>query len=80
MRSSRAPFTDHRTQPNTPGQFCVIEPGDGVLTDYGFVGALACDGSREVGYSWRDALGWPLVWDQDQETAIRLPHGGPKIT
>ena len=26
------------------------------------------------------ALGWPLVWDQDQETAIRSPHGGPKIT
>jgi hypothetical protein len=25
-------------------------------------------------------LGWPLVWDQDQETAIRSPHGGPKIT
>jgi hypothetical protein len=21
-----------------------------------------------------------LVWDQDQETAIRSPHGGPKIT
>ena len=28
----------------------------------------------------RRALGWPLVWDQDQETAIRSPHGGPKIT
>jgi hypothetical protein len=25
-------------------------------------------------------LDWPLVWDQDQETAIRSPHGGPKIT
>ncbi|MGH3510344.1 MAG: VOC family protein [Nocardioidaceae bacterium] len=21
-----------------------------------------------------------MVWDQDQETAIRSPHGGPKIT
>jgi hypothetical protein len=21
-----------------------------------------------------------LVWDQDEETAIRSPHGGPKIT
>ncbi len=61
-------------------EFCVIEPGNGFLADCGFVGALACDGSQEVGYFWRDALGWPLVWDQDQETAIRSPHGGPKIT
>jgi predicted enzyme related to lactoylglutathione lyase len=61
-------------------EFCVIEPGNGFLADCGFVGALACDGSQEVGYFWHDALGWPLVWDQDQETAIRSPHGGPKIT
>jgi predicted enzyme related to lactoylglutathione lyase len=61
-------------------EFCVIEPGNQFLADCGFVGALACDGSQEVGYFWRDALGWPLVWDQDQETAIRSPHGGPKIT
>jgi len=33
-----------------------------------------------VGYFWSRALGWPLVWDQDEETAIRAPHGGPKIT
>ena len=61
-------------------EFCVIEPGNNFLADCGFVGALACDGSQEVGYFWRDALGWPLVWDRDQETAIRSPHGGPKIT
>jgi catechol 2,3-dioxygenase-like lactoylglutathione lyase family enzyme len=61
-------------------EFCVIEPGNSFLADCGFVGALACDGSQEVGYFWRDALGWPLVWDQDQETAIRSPHGGPKIS
>ena len=61
-------------------EFCVIEPGNDFLADCGFVGALACDGSQEVGYFWSKALGWPLVWDQDQETAIRSPHGGPKIT
>jgi catechol 2,3-dioxygenase-like lactoylglutathione lyase family enzyme len=61
-------------------EFCVIEPGNNFLADCGFVGALACDGSQQVGYFWRDALGWPLVWDQDQETAIRAPGGGPKIT
>ncbi|MEU7994817.1 VOC family protein [Micromonospora sp. NPDC049060] len=61
-------------------EFCVIEPDNDFLADCGFVGALACDGSQEVGYFWSEALGWPLVWDQDQETAIRSPHGGPKIT
>ncbi|MFG2011295.1 VOC family protein [Micromonospora sp. NPDC048868] len=61
-------------------EFCVIAPGNDFLADCGFVGALACDGSQKVGYFWSEALGWPLVWDQDQETAIRSPHGGPKIT
>ncbi|MEJ3748097.1 VOC family protein [Actinomycetes bacterium KLBMP 9797] len=61
-------------------EFCVIEPGNKFLADCGFIGALASDGSQEVGYFWSEALGWPLVWDQDQETAIRSPHGGPKIT
>ncbi len=61
-------------------EFCVIEPGNAFLAECGFVGALACDGSQEVGYFWSEALGWPLVWDQDQETAIQSPHGGPKIT
>jgi predicted enzyme related to lactoylglutathione lyase len=61
-------------------EFCVIEPGNNFLADCGFVGALACDGSQQVGYFWSEALGWPLVWDQDQETAIRSPRGGPKIT
>jgi predicted enzyme related to lactoylglutathione lyase len=61
-------------------EFCVIEPDNAFLADCGFIGALACDGSQEAGYFWSKALDWPLVWDQDQETAIRSPHGGPKIT
>ena len=62
-------------------EFCVIEPGNSFLADCGFIGALSCDGSQQVGYFWSAALGWPLVWDQDQETAIRSPpRGGPKIT
>jgi predicted enzyme related to lactoylglutathione lyase len=61
-------------------EFCVIEPDNKFLADCGFIGALACDGSQETGYFWSAALGWPLVWDQNQETAIRSPHGGPKIT
>ncbi len=61
-------------------EFYVIEPGNGFLAGCGFLGALASDDSQEVGYFWSRALDWPLVWDQDQETAIRSPHGGPKIT
>ncbi|MFK0234851.1 VOC family protein [Streptomyces vinaceus] len=61
-------------------EFCVIEAGNAFLAGTGFIGALACDGSREVGYFWSEALRWPLVWDQDQETAIQSPDGGTKIT
>ncbi|CAM3329141.1 VOC family protein [Stackebrandtia soli] len=61
-------------------EFCVIPAGNNFLADCGFVGALASDGSQAVGYFWSKALNWPLVWDQDEETAIRSPHGGPKIT
>jgi catechol 2,3-dioxygenase-like lactoylglutathione lyase family enzyme len=61
-------------------EFCVIAAGNDFLADCGFLGAVACDGSQAVGYFWSEVLGWPLVWDQDQETAIRNPHGGPKLT
>src|SRR5256885_14636817 len=61
-------------------EFCVIEPGNNFLADCGFIGALASDGTQDVGYFWSKALDWPLVWDQDHETAIRSPHGGPTLT
>ena len=60
-------------------EFCVIEPGNSFLAGCGLLGELACDGTREVGLFWSEALGWPLVWDQDQETAIQSPHGGTKV-
>jgi hypothetical protein len=59
--------------------FCVIEAGNSFLAGCGFLGELACDGTREVGLFWAEALRWPLVWDQDQETAVQSPHGGTKI-
>jgi hypothetical protein len=59
--------------------FCVIEPGNGYLAGCGRLGEVACDGPREVGLFWSEALGWPLVWDQDEETAIQSPHGGTKV-
>ncbi|XVU23884.1 VOC family protein [Actinoplanes sp. CA-054009] len=61
-------------------EFCVIEPGNSFLAGCGAVGAVNCDGSREVGHFWSTALGWPLVWDQNEETAIQSPHGGSKVT
>ena len=62
-------------------EFCVIEPDNSFLADCGRFGSITCDGTRAVGYFWSQALGWPLVWDQDEETAIRAPEGtGPLIT
>lgn len=58
---------------------CVIEPGNDFLAGTGFLGEVACDGLREVGVFWSEALGWPLVWDQDGETAIQSPVGGTKV-
>ena len=60
-------------------EFCVIPPSSSFLAGCGFLGELACDGTREVGLFWSEALGWPLVWDQDQETAIQSPQGGTKV-
>jgi catechol 2,3-dioxygenase-like lactoylglutathione lyase family enzyme len=60
-------------------EFCVIEAGNNFLADTGFIGALSSDGSQAVGYFWSKALDWPLVWDQDEETAIQSPDGGTKI-
>ncbi len=60
-------------------EFCVIEPDNAFLAGCGLLGELACDGTREVGLFWSAALGWPLVWDQDEETAVQSPHGGTKV-
>ena len=59
-------------------EFCIIEPENNFLAGCGRLGSITCDGTQEVGYFWSAALGWPLVWDQDEETAIRAPDGsGP---
>jgi catechol 2,3-dioxygenase-like lactoylglutathione lyase family enzyme len=60
-------------------EFCVIEAGNAYLAGCGFLGEVACDGTREVGLFWSAALGWPLVWDENQETAIQSPLGGTKV-
>jgi catechol 2,3-dioxygenase-like lactoylglutathione lyase family enzyme len=60
-------------------ELCVIEAGNGFLAGCGPLGEVACDGTRAVGIFWSEVLGWPLVWDQDQETAIQSPAGGTKV-
>jgi predicted enzyme related to lactoylglutathione lyase len=62
-------------------ELCIIEPGNSFLAGCGRLGAINCDGTRAVGYFWSEVLGWPLVWDQNEETAIRAPDlTGPLIT
>src|SRR5690349_9057001 len=74
------PEEDHVVLADPGGnEFCVIEAGNSYLAGCGFLGELACDGTREVGLFWSEALDWPLVWDQDEETAIQSPHGGTKV-
>jgi hypothetical protein len=61
-------------------EFCVIEPGNNFLAGCGFLAEVSCDGTRQVGLFWSDALGWPLVWDQNDETAVQSPGGGTKVS
>jgi hypothetical protein len=62
-------------------ELCILEPGNNFLAGAPRLGAVNCDGTRRVGQFWSEALGWPLVWDQDEETAVREPGlTGPLIT
>ena len=56
------------------------EPGNNYLAGTGYLGEVTCDGTRDVGLFWRDALGWPLVWDENEQTAVQSPLGGTKIS
>ncbi|MFC7619724.1 VOC family protein [Microlunatus sp. GCM10028923] len=65
-----------------PGEneLCVIEAGNNYLAGTGRLGEVTCDGTREVGLFWRDALGWPLVLNDGDQTAVQSPLGGTKIS
>ena len=74
------PDEDHVVLADPDGnEFCVIEAGNNWLAGTGFLGELAADGTRAVGVFWAAALDWPLVHDEDGETAIAPPDGGFKI-
>ena len=75
------PEEDHVVMSDPGGnEFCVIGPGNNFLAGCGFLGEVSCEGSRDVGLFWRDALVWPLVWDQNEETAVQSPRGGTKVS
>ena len=77
----QSPEEEHVVLADPEGnEFCVIEPGNNFLANTGVIGALSSDGTQAVGYFWSKALDWPLVWDQDEETAIQSPNGGSKIS
>jgi catechol 2,3-dioxygenase-like lactoylglutathione lyase family enzyme len=62
-------------------ELCVIEPTNRFLASCPRLGAVNCDGTHALGVFFSRVLGWPLVWDHDEETAIQHPDGtGPKIT
>jgi len=61
-------------------EFCVIASDNRFLAGTAAIGALSGDGTERVGHFWAEALGWPLVWDENEETAIQSPDGGTKIT
>lgn len=56
-------------------ELCILAPGNTWVADRGRLGTIVCDGSPTVGRFWSAALGWPLIWDQDGETAVRQPNG-----
>ncbi len=77
----QGPDAEHVVLADPDGnELCVLEPGGTFLAGCPFFSSLAADGLAEVGYFWRDALAWNLVWEQDGETAVQAPAGGPKIT
>jgi hypothetical protein len=62
-------------------EFCVVRRGE-FLANTGLLGAIAFEPAEPVtGYFWSAAAGWPVVYDEDGDVAIRHPSGqGPFIT
>lgn len=60
-------------------EFCLFEPSDSFVSTSSRLGSLTWDGTPAAGYFWSEVFGWPLVWDQDDETAIRAPDGAEQF-
>jgi hypothetical protein len=60
-------------------EFCLIEAGSPWLAGCGLLGEVTCEGGPATGAFWSEALGWPLVWEEGDQTAIQSAEGGTKI-
>ena len=62
-------------------EFCIVVRGE-FLADTDFIGAVVFEPANPpTGHFWGAAIGWPVVYDQDGDVAIRDPDGrGPFIT
>jgi catechol 2,3-dioxygenase-like lactoylglutathione lyase family enzyme len=63
-------------------EFCVLVRGEFLATT-GLLGSIVFEPAAHpaVGRFWSEATGWPVVYDQDGDIAIRDPSGrGPFIT
>lgn len=59
--------------------FCVIEDGNHYLDGCGPLGEVTCAGTSRVGRFWSEVLGYPIVWDQNEEIAVQSARGGTKL-
>jgi predicted enzyme related to lactoylglutathione lyase len=76
------PDADHVVLADPEGnEFCVVLRGE-FLADTGFLGAVVFEPAHPAtGHFWGHASGWPIVYDQDGDVAIRAPDGhGPFLT
>ena len=62
-------------------EFCIILRGE-FFADTGFLGSVVFEPAHpSTGSFWGAAMGWPIVYDQDGDVAIRAPDGqGPFLT
>ncbi len=73
---------DHLVMADPEGnEFCIVVRGEFLATT-GLLGTIVFEPAHPaVGYFWSEATGWPIVHDEDGDTAIRAPDGrGPFIT
>jgi hypothetical protein len=78
----QGPDADHVVLADPEGnELCVVVRSE-FLADTGFLGAVVFEPANPaIGYFWGAAIGWPVVYDQDGDVAIRAPDGeGPFVT
>jgi Glyoxalase-like domain len=78
----QSPDDDHVVLADPEGnELCVVIRGDFMATT-DLLGAIVFEPADPiVGRFWSAATGWPIVYDQDGDTAIRAPDGrGPFVT